>query len=86
MSTTAQNQGTFKITKDMLLGFCKKGLTVSEMSAKITAISGFKCSVGLVTKAAKYYEVNLQKKPMKSHFEFEDEGTTTETEKGFTLS
>lgn len=63
---------SFKITADLLNGFCKKGLTVEEMAENISSQSGIKCSVGQVRKACKHYNISLKAKPRKSAFELDE--------------
>lgn len=63
----------FKITAAMLNDFCKAGMKVGEMAAKITEESGNKCSVGTVKKACEHYGISLKSKPRKSVFKFDDE-------------
>ena len=71
---------TFLITKDLIKGFCAKGLTVPKMAEEVTKISGQDCSVNLIRKAAKYYKIDLRSKPQTSAFSFEEilEDNTTE--------
>lgn len=71
----------FKITAEMLNGYCQKGLTVKEMAAAITVASGIKCSVGQVRNACEHYNISLKAKPRKSAFSYDSvEVTEANTE------
>lgn len=81
--TTVQS---FKITREMIEGYCKNGSTVEEMATDITTRSGFKCTPAKVREAATHYGVDLRKKAKKSPFVFDIEGfpeATEEPQKGF---
>lgn len=60
--------GTFKLTAEMLNGYCQNGLTVEEMANAISEVSGIKCSVNQVRKACKHYNISLRAKPRKNVF------------------
>lgn len=77
MSETKQSTGNFMVTKALIEGYHKQGLTVEEMATKITEASKIKCSVGVVRKAASKYGISLRNKPKKSPFVFEEPVATS---------
>lgn len=69
---------TFRITAEMLNGYCQQGLTVKEMAETISNQSGIKCSVNQVKKACEHYNISLKAKPRKSAFTFDAVKATEE--------
>lgn len=69
---------TFRITAEMLNGYCQQGLTVKEMAETISNQSGIKCSVGQIRKACEHYNISLKAKPRKSAFLLDDVAANTQ--------
>lgn len=69
----------FRITRELLSGYCQAGLTVKEMADAISAASGYPCSQGTVRSACTTYGINLRRKPLKSPFTFGDNVVTNAT-------
>lgn len=79
MSTEAtQEKKGYCVTKEMIKGYCDKGLTVSEMAQEMTQVSGYKCTDAIIRAAASKYKIDLRKKSKKSPFTFEEESTDSQ--------
>ena len=62
----------FRITKELLSGYCQSGYTVKDMSQAIEKESGYKCPVETVRQACKAYGIDLRRKPLRSPFVYGD--------------